>query len=337
MTEPTPQIHTAMMDYTDNVLTLRNVTTFDIPTLTLPNISKCHITIQLQNCQPNVAIFLAQWCRNRKITSNLTYQLIEPAATLRSDESILNWHIGYKAGQIIKQAFLLQANFNRAQWHLLFKHLISNINTMGIKAVPVFAIASFFLGVVIMFQSAYQMSQFAAELYAVDFLAISVFRELGPILTGILLSSRTASAITAQIGSMRNNDELAAMETMNLSPVKLIMLPKLLALLILGPILTFFSCVMAMLGGLVIFTLYLQYSIQLFLNITYFALTNQSFWMFAWKGPVFSLIVGIVACAQGISVRESSVDLSQKTTNAVVMSLLIILLLEGFLSFVTTV
>lgn len=241
-----------------------------------------------------------------------------------------------QACSLLTKLIFIKNNFNSQQKRLLIHNTLSNINQMGIKSLPVFMLTMFFLGVVIMFQSTYQMSQFAAELYAVDFLSISIFRELGPILTGIVLASRTGSAITAQIGTMKNNEEIAMLEIMGLSPIKLIVLPKLLALLVISPFLTLFNCLISCFGGLLIFLFYLKQSTQLFLKIFSHTLSNASFWMFAWKGPLFAIVIGIISCTQGLAVKSGAIDLSQKTTSSVVASLIAILLLDGIISVIMT-
>lgn len=232
--------------------------------------------------------------------------------------------------------FLYKFFGNAAQKKLFWENLIANINEMGLKAIPVFALISFFLGLVITFQGAYQMSMFAAELYVVDFLALSMFRELGPILAGIIFASRSGSAITAQLGTMKNNEEINMLEVMGLDTAKLILLPKVLALMIVSPFMTLFACLMAMFGGLLIFTLYLGYSTQLFFNFFQQSLGNGSVFMFAWKGPLFAFLIGLIACAQGMKVKTSSVDLSKKTTASVVAGLMAVLLMDGIISVLTT-
>lgn len=234
--------------------------------------------------------------------------------------------------KVFIDAFLTQNPKNKQQKRLMRRNFAANVYEFGFKAIPVFCLITFFLGLVIMFEGTYHMSQFAAEWYAVDFLTLSVFRELGPILSAVIIASRSGSAITAQIGTMKNNEEIAMLNILGLSPIKLIVLPKILALTFVGGFLTLLSCTMALFGGVLVFITYLKQSAQLFFNIAHFCLTPQTFWLFAWKGPLFAFLIGLIACTQGLSVKNSSVGISKKTTASVVASLITILIVDGIIS-----
>lgn len=352
-TQPTTQTPYTITYTQKNICLSGDISTFDIPQLLIelkPLAKKTNIiNIQnLKNADGNVFYAIRKLFNKKVKYEHISEHFIDMIQSLPTDLQfpkpqftpthymLDKFKIIKTALRLFKVAFLYKNKFNQTQKALVFTNFCSNVNQIGIKSLPVFTLMMFFLGLVIMFQSTHQMSQFAAELYAVDFLTISIFRELGPILTGIILASRTGSAIAAQLGTMKNNEEIAMLETMGLSPIKLIILPKLLALVFISPFLTFFSCIVSILGGLLIFTLYLGQSIQLFWNIFYACFSNASFWMFAWKGPLFALVVGLIASAQGMSVKSGSIDLSQKTTNSVVASLIAILLIDGLISIITT-
>lgn len=245
-------------------------------------------------------------------------------------------NIFYISWELFEKIFLYKMHINKMQRKLIYNNFLSNINEIGLKSLPVFALIMFFLGIVITFQGAYQLTNFAAELYVVDFLALSVFRELGPILTGIIIASRTGSAITAQIGTMKNNDELTMLSLMGLNPVKFILLPKILALVFISPFITLFACIMATLGGLTIFVFYMHYSSVLFFSLLHESLSANSFFMFAWKGPLFCFLIGLIACTQGMIIKPNAIDLSKKITSSVVAGLISVLITDGVISVLST-
>lgn len=277
------------------------------------------------------------------------YQLMYDALEIHTDIPTIiknnsNHSILYEKYTLFKmcisyfsQLFLYKYSLNNSQKSLMWRNFFSNINEIGFKGLPVFGVMMFFLGIVMTLQGAYQLSMFSAELYVIDFLAISVFRELGPLLTGILLASRSISSITAQIGTMKNNEEIQMLEIMGLSPMKLIFFPKVLALVVISPFLTFYSCAMAMMGGLTVFVFYMKYSPSLFFLFLQNSLSAISIFMFAWKGPLFALFLGLIACTHGMRTKANALDLGKQTTSAVVASLLTILIIDGILSMLTTI
>lgn len=225
---------------------------------------------------------------------------------------------------------------NKAQLKQMWTSVLAYSQEFGFKGLPVFGLTMFFLGIVLSFQAAHQLKTFAADLLTVDFLAVSVFRELGPLFTGILLASRSGSAISSQLGSMVINQEIDVMKVMNLKPVASIIWPQVVSMTLISPLLAIFSITMSLVGGWLIFTTYLDQNTTLYLDLLYNSVSTGSIIMFLWKTPIFAFCTGIISCMQGLEVKSDTVDIGKRTTAAVVTSLITILTLDGVLSLITT-
>ncbi|CAM3086530.1 ABC transporter permease [Paracoccus nototheniae] len=209
--------------------------------------------------------------------------------------------------------------------------LIHHCQETGLKAVPIVAVMSFLIGVVLAFQGSDQLRQFGAEVFVVDLIAISILRELGILLTAIVVAGRTASALTASIGSMKMRQEIDAMRTLGLDPDLVLVLPRVLALVLMLPILGLVSAVMGLLGGAVMSWIELGISPAVFLaRLADVSVTHVIVGVV--KAPVFALIIGVIGCHAGMQVGKDAESLGQMTSSAVVSAIFAVIIADAAFS-----
>ncbi len=214
-------------------------------------------------------------------------------------------------------------------WRLRLTALTFQLETAGLAAIPLVGLIAFLIGIVLAFQGVDQLQRFGAEIFTVNLVAIGVLREMGVLLTAILLAGRTGSAFAAEIGTMTANEEVAAMRTVGLDPLEVLVQPRILAMLIALPLLTFFADIMGLAGGAVMALLTLDISLSQYLRQLQGAVSASTFWVGIVKAPVFALVIGLVGCFQGLSVSGSAESVGRRTTRAVVVSIFLVLVLDA--------
>ena len=187
-----------------------------------------------------------------------------------------------------------------------FTSLVHHIEQAGLNALPIVGLISFLIGIVLAFHGAEQLSKFGAEIFTVDIVAQGVLREMGVLLTAIILAGRSGSAYTAQIGTMKVREEVDAMRTIGLDPMQVLVLPRLWALVISLPLLTFYAIIMGLLGGAIMATIVLDLTFFQFARQLSGAVTLWTFWIGLIKAPVFGFIIGLVGCYEGMRVTGSA-------------------------------
>lgn len=202
----------------------------------------------------------------------------------------------------------------------------------GVKAIPIVGLISFLIGIVLVYQGADQLRRFGAEIFTVDLLAISALREIGILLTAIVMAGRSGSAFTAQIGFMKLNQEIDAMIVLGLSPVEVLVLPRLVALVIALPLLAFFADMMALAGGAMMTSFMLELSLDDFLHHLRLSIKPWTFWAGMIKAPVFAFFIGLISCYEGLRVQGGAQSVGMHTTKAVVQSIFLVVVLDAFFS-----
>jgi len=213
-------------------------------------------------------------------------------------------------------------------WRWRVTALVAQIHQTGLNAVPIVALLNFLVGAVVAFLGATVLADFGATVYTVDLVAYSFMRELGPLLAAILMAGRTASAFTAQIGSMKVNEELDALQVQGLSPIGLLVLPRLLALLITLPLLSFIAILAGMTGGAAVSMLSLDISLTRYLAIVQ-EVPLQHMLLGLSKTPVFAMFIALIGCLEGFKVRASAQSVGEHTTSAVVQSIVAVIVLDA--------
>lgn len=217
--------------------------------------------------------------------------------------------------------------FRPGQWRLTA--VVAQIEQSGLNAVPIVALLTFMVGAVIAFLGATVLADFGATIYTVTLVGFSFLREFAVLLTAILIAGRTASAYTAQLGSMKANQEIDAIRMMGLSPIDLLVVPRILALLVAMPALTFVGMVSGVLGGMLVCAVALDISPSMFLTIFQRDIDLRHFFLGMAKAPVFAYLIAIIGCLEGFKVRGSAQSVGEHTTSAVVQSIFVVILIDA--------
>jgi phospholipid/cholesterol/gamma-HCH transport system permease protein len=210
--------------------------------------------------------------------------------------------------------------------------LVYHMQEVGLNAVPIVTLLAFLIGVVLAFQGAVQLRQFGAEIFVVNLIAISVLRELGILLTAIIVAGRSGSAFTAAIGSMKLREEIDAMRTIGLDPVEVLVLPRVLALILMLPVLGFIADMAGLIGGGLMSWIELGVSPSMFVTRLY---ETTDIWHLAIgfiKAPFFAAIIGIVGCYEGMKVAGSAESVGQRTTTSVVLAIFGVIVADALFS-----
>ena len=213
-----------------------------------------------------------------------------------------------------------------------FTSLVHHCEEVGLKAVPIVALMAFLIGIVLAFQGSAQLRQFGAEVFVVDLIAISILRELGILLTSIIVAGRTASAFTAAIGSMRMREEIDAMRTLGLDPAMVLFVPRILSLLIMLPILGLIANVAGLFGGALMAWIDLGISPAMFRTRLIEGTSVTHVFVGLVKAPVFALIIGVVGCHAGMQVKSNAESLGRMTSNAVVTAIFAVIVADAIFS-----
>jgi phospholipid/cholesterol/gamma-HCH transport system permease protein len=199
----------------------------------------------------------------------------------------------------------------------------------GVRAMPVLGMLSFLLGVVIAYQAGVQLRLYGGNLYVVDLVCITVLRELGPLMTAIVVAGRSGSAYTAQIGTMQVTEEIDALRSIGVAPQDLLVLPKIFGLVIALPLLTVFADLAAVAGGLVMSALMLDLSPETFLRRIPEAVSINSLMTGLAKAPVFAAVIAAVGCYQGFQVRGGADSVGRNTTTSVVQAIVLVIVIDA--------
>lgn len=206
---------------------------------------------------------------------------------------------------------------------------IHHMQQTGLNALPLVALLSFLVGAVVAFLGATVLRDFGAELFVVDLITFAFLREFGVLLTAILLAGRTASAFTAQIGTMKSREEIDAIRTLGLDPVVLLVLPRLVALLIMLPVLTVAAMLAGLLGGLTVSVISLDIPAELFLSRIEETIALKHYLVGLIKAPLFAMVIALVGCLEGFKVAGTAQSVGERTTSAVVQSISLVIVIDA--------
>lgn len=221
-------------------------------------------------------------------------------------------------------------------WTILWKPqrwrltaLVANLQQTGLNAVPIVMLLTFLVGAVVAYLGATLLTRFGANIYTVHLVAFSFLREFAPLLVAIIIAGRTASAFTAQIGSMRINEELDAIKVLGLSSIELLVLPRLLALLISLPLLTFIAMISGIVGGMMVANATLDISYTMFISVLQQNVELKHFWIGITKAPFFAFTIVIISCLEGFKVSGSAQSVGLHTTASVVQSIFMVIVIDA--------
>ena len=212
------------------------------------------------------------------------------------------------------------------------KSFIKYIDITGVRALPIIGLVSLLIGIVLVYQGVSQLERFGAEIFTVNLLAVSVLRELGILLTAIVVAGRSGSSFTAQIGFMKLNQEIDAMKVLGISPLQILVVPRILALIIVMPLLTIYCDLVALAGGAFMSMRLIGLTFEQFLTQLQLSIEPSTFWVGIIKAPVFAFVIGLIGCYEGLRVRGGAENVGRHTTRSVVKSIFMVIVLNAFFS-----
>lgn len=219
---------------------------------------------------------------------------------------------------------------HRIRW----RQVMIELRRAGVTALPIIGLLIFLVGVVIAYQGGIPLQRYGANIFIVELVAMTMLREMAPLLTAIIVAGRTGSSYTAEIGTMQVTEEVDALRTMGITPFEMLVLPKLIALMIAMPLLTVFADIMGLLGGMLAADSLLDIGMATFLDRMPRRLPTSTFWVGIVKTPVFAAIIVLVGCFQGFRVHGSAERVGRATTASVVLSIFLVIVADAIFSIV---
>ncbi|WP_284180254.1 ABC transporter permease [Rhabdaerophilum sp. SD176] len=207
--------------------------------------------------------------------------------------------------------------------------VVTQLERVGLRSVPIIMLISFLVGAIIAQQSIFQLRTFGTVQFVADLLGILVLRELAVLLTAIMIAGRSGSSFTAELGSMKMREEVDALQTMGLDPLEVLVVPRILALMIALPLLTFLAAMAGIAGGAVVAFFYGGVSSDVFFSRLQNAIGLNTFMVGMIKAPFMALVIGLIACIEGFAVRGSAESLGSHTTASVVKSIFVVIVVDG--------
>ena len=212
------------------------------------------------------------------------------------------------------------------------RQIIEQMSKIGVDSLPIVAMINLFTGMVLALQSAYQLQRFAAQMYIASLVAFSMTRELAPVLTALIVAGRVGASITAELGTMKVTEQIDALETLATNPVKYLVVPRFIALVITVPLLTLFADFIGIIGGYSIGVYKLGISHAMYMKNTWDPLRYKDIWTGLVKSLVFAIIICIVACYEGMKTEGGAEGVGKATTSSVVISFILIIASDCFLT-----
>ncbi len=253
------------------------------------------------------------------------------------DGAIRLWRGGLDILGFIGEAFIAfvrllggKARFRRIDFYL-------TLQESGAQALPIVSLISIMVGLILAFVGAIQLRMFGAQIYIADLVGIGMVREMGAIMTGIIMAGRTGAAFAARLGTMQVNEEIDALKTMGISPMEFLVLPRMLALFLMMPLLTLYADLMGVLGGLLVGVFVLDLNVAEYFNQTRGAIRLTDFWVGLFMGAVFGVLVALSGCLRGIQCGRSASAVGESTTSAVVTGIVSIIVATAIITVICDV
>jgi phospholipid/cholesterol/gamma-HCH transport system permease protein len=295
------------------------------------------VTVQMTAPVPEPFAFIEEITRGTSapaVVGGESLPLVARTAAAIGRESVEQLHdardaLGY-FGRSVHTGVLALGSVKR----LRLPAIVRQVYETGIQAVPIVSLIAFLISVIVAYLGADQLRQFGADIYTVDLVAVAVLRELGVLLTAVIVAGRSGSAFAAEIGVMKLNDEVDALKSIGVNPFEVLVLPRLIGLIIALPLLTIIADLMGLAGGAVLSSLLLDIPFAQFLQRMQEILAPTTFWAGLVKAPVFAMLIAMVGTYRGMQVRDSSRELGRLTTVAVVQSIFLVILADAIFAVV---
>ena len=267
-------------------------------------------------------------------THKLTPEPPKPNSIKASLESIGRTMVGVGVDLIALAQMIgaLMVAFKRVAlrpWTFRLTSMINHLERVGWQAVPIILLITLLIGAILAQQGIFHFRKFGADIYVIDMVGVLVLREVGVLIVCIMVAGRSGSSYTAELGAMKMREEVDALRTMGFDPVEVLILPRIVALVIAVPILTFLGSMAALYGGGVVSWAYGGIEPAVFLSRLQEAISVQTFEVGILKAPFMALVIGTVACVEGLQVQGSAESLGEQTTNSVVKSIFLVIVLDG--------
>ncbi len=266
-------------------------------------------------CQPSIS--------EHKASHNFFTHLGDSICNIGGDSKFILTFLG--------DTFFSFLTFLRHPGSLRLNDTLENMKRVGLDALPIVSLISFLLGLIIAFMSSVQLQQFGANIYVASLVGISMTRELGPIITAIIVAGRSGSSFASEIGTMKISEEIDALSTMNINPNFFLVLPRIFATFLVMPILTLFSDLLAIIGGLLVGVTMLDLTVSGYTNHTINTLTLFDVFWGVFKSGIFALLISWTGCLRGFQVKGGAAGVGKSTTSAVVSSIFLIVLSDSIL------
>jgi phospholipid/cholesterol/gamma-HCH transport system permease protein len=230
-----------------------------------------------------------------------------------------------------ESALAAVGGFSRPR-RIRWRQTLHDLQEAGFAALPITGLLSFLMGLVIAYQGAVQLRRYGASIFVADLVGFAMLRELGPLVTAIIVAGRSGSAYAAQIGTMKVTDEVDALRTVGIPPLELLVLPKVAALMLALPLLTVFADALGVMGGMVVASSELGVSSSDFLDRFVRAMRISDYLVGVGKAPVFAAIIAVIGCYQGFQVSGDAESVGRRTTVSVVQSVFTVIVVDAIFS-----
>ena len=257
--------------------------------------------------------------------------------TLVGNELLSLWRSGGEMLEFLGDSLQSFARFAVGRARFRRSDLVDIIFECGAAALPIVTLISFLIGLILAFVGAIQLQQFGAQIYVADLVGIAMAREMGAVMTAIIMSGRTGAAFAAQLGTMQVNEEIDALSTFGLSPMDFLVLPRMIALILMMPLLCVYADLMGILGGAVVGVGMLKLSVVQYVNETINGLSLIDFGVGIFKGAIFGVLIAISGCMRGIQCGRSASAVGLAATSAVVTGIVFIVVTDGIFAVLTNV
>jgi phospholipid/cholesterol/gamma-HCH transport system permease protein len=275
------------------------------------------------------------------VAQQVATQADNPAPAAKASPTALE-RLGQSTAAAFEQAvallgFVGESALAFAQWvahpaHIRWRPILYNVRSAGFDALPIVGLLSFMLGIVVAYQGADQLRQYGANIFVADLVGLSMLREFAPLITAIIIAGRSGSAYAAQIGTMAVTEEIDAMHTIGIAPLELLVLPKIIALVIVLPLLTVFADVLGVVGGMIMARAQLGVGFGEFLDRFVKAVSITSYVVGICKAPVFAAIIVMIGCFQGFRTKGGADSVGRQTTRSVVQSIFLVIVADALFS-----
>ena len=265
---------------------------------------------------------------------------------LKKRKNGLLYNIGYATlheGKVVREFLAFIGELSVASFRLLyrpgnfrFRETVYHIEKSGFDALFIIALTSILVGLVIAYQSLVQLAQFGADIYVVDAIGIAITRELGPMITAIVIAGRSASSYTAEIGTMKITEEISAMRTMGFDPFYFLVIPRVVALIIALPLVIFFADITGILGGMIATKAQVDISYSFFIDRLQEVLSAKHYILGIIKGPFFAVIIAATGCFHGFRVTSDTESIGIETTASVVHAIFFVIACDALFSVIFT-